>query len=54
MMGHELQRSGSFWSFLLSIDRDLADSADYGLEHSVDQDDVMVDDQLQSMHRHRF
>ena len=26
MMGHELQRSGSFWSFLLSIDKDLADS----------------------------
>ena len=27
MMGHELHRSGSFWSFLLSIDSDLADSA---------------------------
>ena len=27
MMGHELHRSGSFWSFLLSIDTDLADSA---------------------------
>ena len=27
MMGHELHRSGSFWSFLLSIDKDLADSA---------------------------
>src|SRR5271167_3939988 len=26
MIGHELHRSGSFWSFLLSIDRDLADS----------------------------
>jgi hypothetical protein len=26
MMGHELHRSGSFWSFLLSIDKDLADS----------------------------
>jgi len=27
MIGHELHRSGSFWSFLLSIDKDLADSA---------------------------
>jgi hypothetical protein len=27
LMGHELHRSGSFWSFLLSIDKDLADSA---------------------------
>ena len=26
MIGHELHRSGSFWSFLLSIDKDLADS----------------------------
>ena len=26
MMGHELHRSGSFWSFLLSIDKDLVDS----------------------------
>ena len=26
MLGHELHRSGRFWSFLLSIDRDLADS----------------------------
>ena len=26
MMGHELHRSGSFWPFLLSIDKDLADS----------------------------
>ena len=26
MIGHELHRSGRFWSFLLSIDRDLADS----------------------------
>jgi hypothetical protein len=26
MMGHELHRSGGFWSFLLSIDKDLADS----------------------------
>jgi len=25
MMGHELHRSGSFWSFLLSIDKDLAE-----------------------------
>ena len=24
MIGHELHRSGSFWSFLLSIDKDLA------------------------------
>ena len=27
MIAHELHRSGSFWSFLLSIDTDLADSA---------------------------
>ena len=27
MIGHELHRSGSFWSFLLSIDKDLADSS---------------------------
>jgi hypothetical protein len=27
MIGHELHRSGSFWSLLLSIDKDLADSA---------------------------
>ena len=27
MMGHELHRSGRFWSFHLSIDKDLADSA---------------------------
>ena len=27
MMGHELHRSGRFWSFLLSIDKDLAESA---------------------------
>ena len=26
MIGHELHRTGSFWSFLLSIDKDLADS----------------------------
>ena len=26
MIGHELHRSGRFWSFLLSIDKDLADS----------------------------
>jgi len=26
MIAHELHRSGSFWSFLLSIDTDLADS----------------------------
>src|SRR6516165_3797456 len=26
MIGHELHRSRSFWSFLLSIDKDLADS----------------------------
>ena len=26
-MGHELHRSGSVWSFLLSIDKDLADLA---------------------------
>jgi hypothetical protein len=26
MIGHELYRSGSFWSFLLSIDKNLADS----------------------------
>jgi hypothetical protein len=26
MMGHELHRSESFWSFLSSIDKDLADS----------------------------
>jgi hypothetical protein len=47
-----------FWSFLLSIDKDLADSArqqgcscggrlncaNFGPEQSADQDDVMVDD----------
>jgi hypothetical protein len=27
MIGRELLRVGSFWSFLLSIDKDLADSA---------------------------
>ena len=26
MIGHELHRSGSLWSFLLSTDKDLADS----------------------------
>ncbi len=26
MLGYELHRSGSFWSFLLSIDNDLAES----------------------------
>ena len=26
MIGRELLRSGSFWSFLLSIDKDLAES----------------------------
>jgi len=25
MIGHELHRSGSFWAFLLSIDKDLAE-----------------------------
>ncbi len=27
MLGHELHRGGSFWSFLLSVDKDLADSS---------------------------
>ena len=27
MMGHEMHRTGRFWLFLLSIDKDLADSA---------------------------
>jgi hypothetical protein len=70
MIGHELNRSGSFWSFLLSIDKDLADSARQkgcscggrlhcavtadGPEQSADQDDVMVDDHPQRMRRHRF
>ncbi len=27
MLGHELHRGGRFWSFLLSVDKDLADSS---------------------------
>jgi hypothetical protein len=27
MLGHELHRNGSFWSFLLSVDKELADSS---------------------------